>query len=159
MFFIRFIIAFGFIFLFIGMYLFTGLIAAATISTSVETGIIIGIAILGGYLLFTLLFSYVWARLSYKYYKYELTNDEFRKEHGVIWKRYVSIPISRVQNVDIMRGIVARALGLSDIQIHTAGVGGQARGEGRLPGLSRIDAEAFREELLKKVKKAGKQGL
>src|SRR3989339_2150971 len=71
--------------------------------------------------LFVVLVSYLWARLSYKFYKYELTDLGFRKESGVIYKKYVTIPYDRIQNVDIYRGIIARMLGLSDLQVQTAG--------------------------------------
>src|SRR3990170_368795 len=36
--------------------------------------------------------GYIWAQLSWHFYRYELTDDGFRKEHGVIWKKYVTIP-------------------------------------------------------------------
>ncbi|MBP9832442.1 MAG: PH domain-containing protein, partial [Candidatus Pacebacteria bacterium] len=49
---------------------------------------------------FTVL-SFIWAKLSYHYYRYELTDLGFRKESGVIWKKYVTIPYARIQNVDI----------------------------------------------------------
>ena len=39
----------------------------------------------------------------------------------MIWKRYVTIPYDRIQNVDIYRGVLARLLGLSDLNIQTAG--------------------------------------
>ncbi len=110
--------------------------------------------------------AYIWAHLSYRFYKYELREDGFRKELGVIWKQYVTIPYDRIQNVDIYRGLLARLLGLSDLQIQTAGMsasyGGRYAGmgsEGRLPGLSREEAEKVRDELIKRAKGASKQGL
>ena len=76
------------------------------------------------FLIFFILFCYGWAKLTYKYWLYDITEDTFKMEHGVIWKRYVSIPYERIQNVDIHRGVVARILGLSDLRIQTAGFGG-----------------------------------
>lgn len=106
-------------------------------------------------LIFLVLLCYVWAYLSWKYYKYELRDGEFRKEHGVIWKNYVSIPYEHIQNVDIYRGLLARILGLSDLHIQTAGMndtGGRNRNsEGRLPGLAREEAEKLRDELIKRA--------
>ena len=103
--------------------------------------------------------SYLWAKLSYNAYKYQLTEDAFKKEQGVIWKKYVSVPYERIQNVDIHRGILARILGLSDLMIQTAGYSGGygRRGighepEGRLPGVSRERAEQLREELIQRSK-------
>ena len=107
-----------------------------------------------------IIFSYVWARLTYYFYRYELTENGFRKEQGIIWKKYVTIPYERIQNVDIYRGIWARILGLSDLHIQTAGMSAVvgrygARGagaEGRLPGLSKQVAEQLRDELVQRAR-------
>ena len=109
-----------------------------------------------------LVFSWIWAKLSYRFYKYELREDGFRKEHGVIWKKYVTIPYDRIQNVDIYRGLIARILGLSDLNIQTAGASIQVsrRGvlgsgaEGRLPGLSFEVAEQLRDELIRRSRQS-----
>lgn len=95
-----------------------------------------------------LVIAFVIAKLSYHFYRYEISEMGFKKEFGIIRKKYVTIPYDRIQNVDITRGLIARILGLSDLQIHTAGVGGIAFGEGRLPGLSKEDAEIMRDELI-----------
>ncbi len=109
-----------------------------------------------------MILSYIWARLSYHFWRYELTENAYKAERGIIWKRYVSIPYERIQNVDIYRGLVARILGLSDIHIQTAGFSaGGKRGwaEGRLPGLDKEKAEEIREELIGRVKGIKEQGL
>ena len=36
------------------------------------------------------------AKLTYRFYKYELRKDGFRKESGIIWKKYHTIPYSRI---------------------------------------------------------------
>ena len=100
---------------------------------------------------------YAWSYLSWHFYRYELREDGFRKEHGVIWKKYVTIPYERIQNVDIYRGILARILKLSDLHIQTAGmsIGSGSYGglsEGRLPGLSVQVAEQLRDELIKRAR-------
>jgi len=107
-----------------------------------------------------LILLYVWARLAYRFYRYELREDGFRKEYGVIYKRYVTIPYDRIQNVDILRGIWARVLGLSDLQIQTAGMSSGVVGtEGRLPGLSFEEAERLRDELIQRARRSKNQGL
>ena len=62
-----------------------------------------------------LILCFIWAKLTYRFYRYESTDLGFRKESGVIYKKYVTIPYDRIQNVDIYRGILARILGLSDL--------------------------------------------
>lgn len=114
-----------------------------------------------------LIFFFIWARLTYHFYRYELTDAGFRKEFGVIYKKYVTIPYDRIQNVDIYRGILARILSLSDLQIQTAGASavvsryGMAGvgAEGRLLGLSREVAEQLRDELIQRARQSKNQGL
>jgi membrane protein YdbS with pleckstrin-like domain len=121
-------------------------------------------ATISGFLIWTtgiyiliLLFNYFWSVLTYKFYRYEIREDGFRKEHGVIRKKYVTIPYERIQNVDIYRGLLARIFRLSDLNIQTAGMstgvssyGGGS--EGRLPGLSPEVAEQLRDELVKRAR-------
>jgi len=118
-----------------------------------------GFIVLGVFALFlvTIVFNFIWSRLSYKNYKYELRADGFRKEHGVISKKYVTIPYERIQNVDIFRGLIARLLGLSDLNIQTAGMSGTSgsyggASEGRLPGLNPQVAEQLRDELIARAR-------
>ncbi|HDH31691.1 MAG TPA: hypothetical protein ENH26_02870 [Candidatus Wolfebacteria bacterium] len=115
-----------------------------------------------------LILSWLWAKWTYYFYRYELREDGFRKEFGVIWKHYVTIPYDRIQNVDIYRGVIARILGLSDLQIQTAGTasvtrrgwfGGARAPEGRLRGLSMDIAEQLRDELIKRARQFKTQGL
>jgi uncharacterized membrane protein YdbT with pleckstrin-like domain len=107
------------------------------------------------------IFCFIWAKLTYRFYRYELTENSFRKELGVIYKKYVTIPYDRIQNVDIYRGILARLLGLSDINIQTAGSSVDTLGgEGRLPALSKEVAEKLRDEVLRRSRESrGGQGL
>ena len=114
------------------------------------------------YITTIIILPYILARLSYHFYKYELTDNGFRKEQGIIWKRYVTIPYERIQNVDIYRGVLTRILKLSDLHIQTAGFSGAGRygnsAEGRLPGLSMETAEQLRNELIQRASHSKNQG-
>lgn len=112
------------------------------------TSIIIAVIIT---LIFTLIILYIWARLVYHFYRYEVKDKEFRKEYGVLNKKYASIPYSRIQNVDIDRSLLQRIFGLSELRIQTAGEVSSA--EGRLPGLGKDQAEQLRERLLEIAKR------
>lgn len=109
------------------------------------------------------LIAYACAKLTYTFYKFELRDDSFRKEHGVIVKKYIAIPYDRIQNVDISRGIFARLLGLSTLHIQTAGsitFGSYgASSEGVLMGVSKERAEELRDALIERAKNARSQGV
>jgi len=109
------------------------------------------------YLAIFIIGSYIYARLAYRLYKYELRDDVFYKERGIIWKRYTVIPYERIQNIDIHRGIFDRMLGLSQLQIQTAGMSmptfnSNMVSEAALPGLSIIEAEQLRDNLIARAK-------
>jgi len=148
---------FWFIFLGLVAYFTSGWTLPKIAKTADPWGTIL--KIIGIVILFDIIWSYIWARLSYHFYKYELTDREFKKEYGVISKHYVAIPYDRIQNIDIQRGIWARILGLSELYIQTAGEGGTAIAEGRLPGLFKEDAERLKEELMNRINLLKNQGL
>ena len=161
-FFFRFFFRGLFLFIFLSFWL-AGFLASSGFLTSLRLGYLWGLLII--FILY-IAFCYIWAKLTYRFWRYQLTEDAFKKEHGVIWKKYVSIPYERIQNVDIRRGVIARILGLSDILIQTAGASAVVYGrrmagigaEGYLPGLDKNVAEDLREGLIKRAK-GTKQGL
>ncbi|MBS3099553.1 PH domain-containing protein [Candidatus Pacearchaeota archaeon] len=119
------------------------------------------------YILFIIIVGEIYARMSYSRYLYEITHDAVKLEHGIIWKKYTSIPYERVQNVDIKRGIIARMFGFSTVEIETAGQSGmgahygfrfgrrgnrQYKSEGHLPAIDVDGAEKIREFVMKKIK-------
>jgi putative membrane protein len=96
------------------------------------------------------LFSWLWV----KNYHYELLEDSFKKQFGILTIRNTRIPYDRIQNIDIRRPLLMRIFGLSALHIQTAGGTslGMMSSEGTLPGL-RVDvAQHLQEELLKRAK-------
>ena len=151
----------------IGAYFFFLFLA---IFSSVFFGFVV-LAFLGGYgilililfiISFTIICGEIYARLAYKYWKYEFTPTNLKIERGIIWKKYSNIPYERVQNVDIQRGIIARLFGFSSVNIQTAGYSYSSRGiprsEGYLPAVSVEGAEKIREFLMEKISKRGGGG-
>ncbi|MFH1503530.1 MAG: PH domain-containing protein [Candidatus Diapherotrites archaeon] len=106
----------------------------------------------------------IFVHWAYRNWKYEFTQHSLKIEKGVIIKKYKSIPYERIQNVDITRGIIARMIGFSTIDIQTAGYsayssyGGKGHSEGHIPAVSIEHAEKIREFLIKRISH-NKQGL
>lgn len=65
--------------------------------------------------------TYLWARLSYEAFRYQLTQYGFYKESGVMQKKPVVVPYDRIHKVEIYRGILQKMLGLSGLRIQIAG--------------------------------------
>ncbi len=117
--------------------------------------IIIFLSILG-YLIFVIIVSEIYSRMSYNRWFYEFTNDGLKLERGIIWKRYSNVPYERIQNVDIRRGIIARTFGFSSLMIQTAGYSAQSYAEGYIPAIEMGKAEKLREFVMKKITRAKK---
>lgn len=140
----RFLLWFSGAFLLVPLLIFTLIFAANTASP--------GAALLTVFFIYIIVWpiiTEVFVQLSYRSWKYELTKTGVNIERGILSKRYSSIPYSKVQNVDVRRGIFARMLGYSEVYIQTAGYSSpRVQSEGYLPAIG--DAE--RDIIMKRMK-------
>jgi membrane protein YdbS with pleckstrin-like domain len=84
---------------------------------------------------------------------YQLRDDDLLFRRGLLFQRFVSVPYGRMQLVDINRGPLARAVGLSELKFVTAAA---ATGV-VIPGLPEAVAEELRDRLvaLAETRRAG----
>lgn len=75
---------------------------------------------------------------------YMLRHDDLVFRKGIMFLRVVSVPYGRMQLVDITRGPLARAFGLSELKLVTAAAASHVT----IPGLAEADAEALRDRLV-----------
>jgi uncharacterized protein len=75
---------------------------------------------------------------------YQLRDDDLLFRRGIMFLRVVAVPYGRMQLVDINRGPLARALGLSELKFVTAAAASGVV----IPGLAEADAEALRDRLV-----------
>ena len=76
----------------------------------------IGVAVVGWFVV-----ALAYQLVYYQRFEYELSDDTLDIASGVVSRRNREIPIGRVQNVDISRNVVQRALGIAQINLETAG--------------------------------------
>jgi putative membrane protein len=76
----------------------------------------IGVLVVGAFVL-----ALGYQLVYYQRFEYELTDDTLDIASGVVSRRDREIPIRRVQNVDITRNVVQRALDIAQIDLETAG--------------------------------------
>lgn len=75
---------------------------------------------------------------------YILREDDLLFRRGILFERVIAVPYGRLQLVDVTRGPLLRALGLSTLKFVTASV---ATGV-HLPGLPVAEAEQLRDRLV-----------
>jgi len=100
--------------------------AAVAVALASGVGSIPFVGAAGPLVLFALVGALVAALVAYEVayyrrYEYELTPDSFDIRSGVVARRNREIPLRRIQNVDISRNVVQRALGLAAVDLETAG--------------------------------------
>ncbi|CAN5455052.1 hypothetical protein BH10ACT7_BH10ACT7_29100 [soil metagenome] len=75
---------------------------------------------------------------------YQLRDDDLLFRRGLMFQRFVAVPYGRMQLVDINRGPLDRACGLSELKFVTAAA---ATGV-TIPGLPEAEAEELRDKLV-----------
>lgn len=154
-----------FLLIFLSWFIIPAISVIASLILGIEINAILFIVIFSliFFIFLVIIIAEIYARMAYNRWFYEFTPSNLKIEKGIIWKKYSNIPYERVQNVDITRGIIARMLGFSSINIQTAGYSGGGRGtpvsEGYIPAVSQEAAESIREFIMKKIGKRSKGGL
>ncbi len=80
--------------------------------------------------------------LQYWRFSYRITPKQIVIQSGVLTRKNRSIPIERIQNIQIERNLVARVLGLAKVKIETAG---SSSTEGSLEYVSVAEARKIRQ--------------
>lgn len=81
-------------------------------------------------------------RLRYRFWRYELSEEELYVEHG-IWNRVRTIvPLRRIQHLDVTQNILEREHELGKLIVHTAG---SQSSDVVVPGLPMEEAERLRD--------------
>lgn len=75
---------------------------------------------------------------------YRMREDDLVVRRGILFRRIVAVPYGRMQLVDITRGPIDRALGLSQLKLVTAAAASGVV----IPGLVESDADALRDHLV-----------
>ncbi len=86
----------------------------------------------------------------YRLFTYELTAETLNIESGVLFRREREIPLGRIQNVDMTRSIIQRALGIAAVGIETAG---GSSTEATLQFVSHREAENLQEGIRTKKRR------
>ena len=77
--------------------------------------------------------------------RYRVDESGVRIRRGVLWRKVISIPTSRVQHTDVSQGPLQRRYELATLTVHTAGTQGASIA---LSGLEHGVAKRLRDHLL-----------
>lgn len=122
------------------------MLAVAALADDVSARLL-GLLVLLGMLVVGLLvvWAYRWPSVAYPYASYRVDEQSIAIRRGVLWRRVITVPRSRVQHTDVAQGPLERYFGLGTLIIHTAGT---SHARVQLPGLDYDAACRVRDHLL-----------
>jgi len=120
------------------------------IATGSKGAIVFGIILWAE--LIIMLLTLIWIPAFYASLQYVIDDDTVKAQGGVLWKRYVTIPFTKITNLDITQGPVQRIFGIGTIHVQTAGASGQqaTRAELRMLGVSNL--QEVKERIMERIK-------
>ncbi|GAA4675372.1 PH domain-containing protein [Frondihabitans cladoniiphilus] len=126
-----------------GSYLLSGLVVAALSAFTWFSGQWWGFAITAAILVITgFVVGFTPRRV--RAIGYQLREDDLLVRRGILFLRFVAVPYGRMQLIDVNRGPIVRALGLSDLKFVTAAASSAVT----IPGVPVDDAERLRDRLV-----------
>ena len=89
--------------------------------------------------------STLFSLLSYYFFQYRLTDKKIEIRSGVFQKKYIDLPFSRIQNVELTEPFYYRPFSYACLQLDTAGT---AKQEAKVVALKKSFAEKLKAEIL-----------
>lgn len=124
----------------VGLPLYSAIgVGIASVSLPAVGGVV-GVALL----LVNLVLSIVWPPLQYGAFRYAVRDHDLLVQSGVVFRRWSSVPLSRIQHVDTRQGPLERFFGVQRVLVYTAA---GVSADGVIPALTDADATTLRDAL------------
>jgi uncharacterized protein len=85
-----------------------------------------------------------WTALVWRAWQFRIGGGALHLRHGVLTRRESTVPLHRVQHIDLEAGPLERRLGLTSLVLRTA----SASTDSTIPGIDAEDADALRARIL-----------
>ncbi|MBL3686048.1 hypothetical protein D3248_03635 [Leucobacter zeae] len=92
--------------------------------------------------------------ISWRFATYRISDEAVEVRRGVLFRNHRRAPLERIQGVNLQRSLFARVLGLTKIEVLTAGQGGKLE----LSYLGYRDAKTVREQILRTASRKQRGG-
>ena len=104
-----------------------------------------------GWLILASLFL-LWIPAFYKSLEYVIDSDSVKMNKGVFWKKRVTVPFTKITNLDVTQGPVQRAFDIGTIHVQTAGAGGPEGARAELKLLGVRDLDEVKDTIMERVR-------
>lgn len=106
---------------------------------------VVGWLILGSLIL-------LWIPAFYKSLEYVIDSDSVKMKKGVFWKKRVTVPFTKITNLDVTQGPVQRVFDIGTIHVQTAGAGGPQGAQAELKLLGVRDLDEVKDTIMGRVR-------
>ena len=109
-----------------------------------------GICLIGWLILMSLILF--WIPAFYNSLEYVIESNSVKMRRGVFWRKGVTVPYTKITNIDVTQGPVQRMFDIGTIHVQTAGAGGpQAKAaEQKLLGIR--DMDGLKNTIMERVR-------
>ena len=90
-------------------------------------------------------FAHRWPEIEHRHASYKVDGHGIEMRRGVVWRKVINVPRSRVQHTDVSQGPIERGHGLATLVLYTAGT---SYAKVDLHGLDHARALSIRDYLL-----------
>lgn len=119
--------------------------------------IVFGLLLVGSVIVAVLIL--VWIPAFYATLQYVINGDGIKGKSGVFWRKYITIPFTKVTNLDITQGPLQRIFDIGTMHIQTAGASGQQTAKAELSLLGVRNLEEIKESIMEKIRAYTLSGL
>ena len=90
-------------------------------------------------------YTLIWPSFEHIHYRFEIRENDILVQNGVLFRKWSSIPLHRIQHVDTHQGPLQRIVGLVTLQIYTAA---GSTFDGSIPGLRPDRAQELQQLII-----------
>jgi len=135
-------------FLMLAIFSLPILVACIVLALTVQP-LVFSLLIVGLFLF--ILFFVFWLPAYFKSLEYAIEEEAVRGKKGVFWRRHVTVPYTKITNVDVSQGPVQRLYKIGTVHVQTAGAGGQQGARAELLILGVKDLNEIKNAIMKRV--------
>ena len=112
--------------------------------------LIFGLCVVGWLILMSLILLYIPA--FYKSLEYIIDSDSVKMRKGVFWRKRVTVPYTKITNIDVTQGPIQRIFNIGTIHVQTAGAGGASGSQAELNLLGIGDTDGLKDTIMERVR-------
>ena len=110
----------------------------------------LGLCLVGWLILMSLIL--LWIPAFYKSLEYVIDSDSIKAKRGVFWRKRVTVPFTKITNIDVTQGPVQRMFDIGTVHVQTAGAGGPQGAQAELKLLGVRDLDEVKDTIMERAR-------